>query len=218
MVVESVQEQWTVLNRGINYCHSKFYRQSAYSSDGSVASEITFEHIPLIGANEIESRMSELYLRPADRVVRVFYKDHTFSSREPIIWHDRPFRRSKNNDTTCASGILHSGTDFTLTGEHTILGIKAFRWYRALEYGGYEEQYLAPALDCLCLRAAQVHRNVFRIPFFTSGIEVTSVKFGEPNRALFQVPTDYRQVPDPYGERLRRFVEANGRRASTPGK
>jgi hypothetical protein len=180
------------------------------------ADEMTFEEIPLIGTAEMVGRAVQLYLAPSDRVVRIFHDNRKFSSREPIIWHDRPYRRAKDGDRTCASGILHSGTDFRLTGEHTILGTKTFRWYRALEYGGYEEQFLAPALDCLALRRVHVHKNVLRLPVFTDRSEAISVQFGEPDRALFDIPTDYQQVPDPAAEQLRRSVEANRRRASAP--
>jgi hypothetical protein len=36
MIVESVHEQWSVLNNGINYHHSKRYQKSGYSSNGSI--------------------------------------------------------------------------------------------------------------------------------------------------------------------------------------
>jgi hypothetical protein len=216
MIVESVREQWSVLTTGINYHHSKTYHKTAYGSTGSIAHEVTFEKIPLIGTAEVAGRGAELYLWPSDRVVRIFHSDRKFSSREPMIWHDRPYRRAKDGDKTCASGILHSGTDFQETGEHTILGMKTFRWYRPLEYGGYEEQFLAPALDCLALRSVLVQRNVLRFPVFTNRSEVISIKFGEPDRALFDIPAGYQEVPDPSAERLRRFVEANQGRASVP--
>lgn len=216
MVVQFVNEQWSVLQRGINYTHSKTYQQIAYASDGSEAQEYRFEKIPLIGDSEVLAPTAQLYLRPSDRVVRIMHADRQFSRREPIIWHDRPFRRARPNDLTCATGILHSGTDFNLKEEHTILGLKTFRWYRPLEYGGYEEQFLAPDLDCLPLRAVLVHNNILRLPVFTDRTEATSIRFGEPNRALFQIPADYREVPDPSAERLRRFVEANERHVSAP--
>jgi hypothetical protein len=136
MTVESVHEQWSVLQRGITYRHSKRYHKTAFASNGSNAIHGTTEEIPLVGSAEPVGRGAQLYLSPSDRVVRIFHKDRQFSSREPIIWHDRPYRRAKNGDTTCASGILHNGNDFQQTGEHTILGIKTFRWYRPLEYGG----------------------------------------------------------------------------------
>jgi hypothetical protein len=146
MVVESVREQWSVLARGINYHHYKLHDKIAYASDGSVAHETTYQRVPLVGAAEAAERTAQLYLRPSDRVVRIFHGTRKFSRREPIIWHDRPYRRARASDPTCASGILHSGTDFRQTGEYTIAGMKTFRWYRQLEYGGYEEQFLAPAL------------------------------------------------------------------------
>jgi hypothetical protein len=218
MVVQFVNEQWSVLHRGINYHHTKWYQQVAYGSDGSVASEYKSENIPLIGAPETFAPTAQLYLRPSDRVVRIMHADRQYSTRDPIIWHDRPYRRAKANDPTCASGILHSGTDFHVDGEHTILGVKTFRWYRPLEYGGHEEQFLAPALDCLSLRSVAVYQNVLRFPVFTNRKEVKSIHFGEPDRALFQIPADYKEVPDPSAERLRHFVETNKPRVPVSGR
>ena len=94
MTVESLDEQWSVLHRGLNFQHFNVRQITAYSANGSVAQQVTFENIPLIGATEIFGRNGELYLGPSDRVVRLFHKDRTFSSREPIIWHDRPYRRA----------------------------------------------------------------------------------------------------------------------------
>jgi hypothetical protein len=176
MVVESVSDWWSVLDRGINYRHSKRNLTTAYASNGSIANQATAEEIPLIGSVEVVRRHAGLYLGPSDRVVSIFHNDRQFSSREPINWQDRPYRRAKNGNTTCASGILHSGTDFQQTGEHTILGTKTFRWYRPLQYGGYEEQFLAPSLDCLILRAVLVHRNILRIPVLTIRTEVKAIK------------------------------------------
>ena len=218
MVVQFVNEQWSVLHRGINYRHSKSYQQIGYGSDGSVAHEHRFEKIPLIGDAEGFAPTAQLYLAPSDRVVRIMHADRRFSRREPIIWHDRPYRRAKANDPTCASGVLHSGADFRLESEHTILGMKTFRWYRPLEHGGHEEQFLAPALDCLPLRTVRVHKNVVRFPVFTDRTEVATIRFGEPARTLFQIPAGYKEIPDPSAERLKRFVDANGRRVSEPAR
>ena len=215
VVVQFINEQWSMLHRGINYGHFKTYGQMAWSSDGSFAYQGKDEKIPLLGDSQVFASHAELYLGPSDRVVRILYGDHTFSRREPIIWHDRPYRRSKPNDATCASGILHSGTDFQVQGQETILWLKTFRWYRPLENGGYEEQFLAPALDCLSLRSVRVYKNFLRFPVMTDRGEVTSIHFGEPDRAVFQIPADYKEVPDPGAEGLRRFVEANRRRTAT---
>lgn len=214
MTVESLDEQWSLLHGGLNFQHGNTRQIIAYSANGSVAHQVTFENIPLIGNTETIGRDEQLYLGPSDRVVRIFHKDRTFSSREPIIWHDRPYRRAKNGDQTCASGILHSGTDFRMTGPDTLLSIKVFRWYRPLEYGGYEEQFLAPSLDCMILRGTRVYKNLLHIPTFTSHFEIRSIRFGEPDPSRFRIPDAYREVPDPSAERLRRYVEANQRRRS----
>jgi hypothetical protein len=57
---------------------------------------------------------------------------------------------------------------------------------------------------------------MLRIPVLTNRTEVRSIKFGEPDRTLFDIPTGYKEVPDNSAERLRRFVEANQRPVSVP--
>ena len=101
-----------------------------------------------------------------------------------------------------------------MTGPDTLLSIKVFRWYRPLEYGGYEEQFLAPSLDCTILRGTRVYKNLLHIPTFTSHFEIRSIRFGEPDPSPFRIPDAYREVPDPSAERLRRYIEANQRRRS----
>src|SRR6188508_580707 len=82
MVVQFVNEQRSMLLRGINYRHSKSYQQIAYASDGSVASEYKFENIPLIGDPEAFAPTAQLYLRPSDRVVRIMHADRQYSTRD----------------------------------------------------------------------------------------------------------------------------------------
>ena len=53
---------------------------------------------------------SWLYLAPENEIVTVDDTKQTIARREPLIWHDLPYRRSVPNDSTCRSGILHFGT------------------------------------------------------------------------------------------------------------
>jgi hypothetical protein len=121
-----------------------------------------------------------MFLVPEGRIVRVFHKDQTFSSRTPLIWHDRPYRRSKPGDTVCSSGILHNGTDFHLAGTDTVAGIPVVKWSR--NYAKLKEDiYLAPSLDCRALKGVQLHLNDWHLPVFRNWMEATAVKLGEPD-------------------------------------
>lgn len=140
---------------------------------------------------------SWLYLAPENEIVTVDDTNQTIARREPLIWHDLPYRRSVPNDSTCRSGILHFGTDFNMKGTFTVAGVAVVRWYRTLGNGGYEEEYLAPSLDCIPLKMYSIRRNALWLPTFINSSEATSVEFGEPVADLFTLPPGYRQVEDP---------------------
>ncbi len=134
-------------------------------------------------------------------------RDRTFSSREPLIWHDRPYRRSKEGDANCSTGILHSGTDFRETGRDTIAGVPVVKWQRGDGLHWKEEIYLAPSLDCVALRIEEIRRNRWYLPKFSHSVEAIAIEWGEPRPELFAIPAGYRQVEDPALPRLLRFVE-----------
>jgi hypothetical protein len=136
-------------------------------------------------------KSSRFYLAPQNKIVTLDETSQTITSRDPRIWHDLPYRRSTAHDQTCESGIHHYGTDFTKTDTTKIAGIEVVRWYRPLGNGGYEEQYLAPSLDCLPLKSYSIHKNSFHLPTFITSSEATNVQFAEPAPALFQLPTNY---------------------------
>jgi hypothetical protein len=79
----------------------------------------------------------------------------------------------------------------------TVAGLAVARWYRTLGNGGYEEEYLAPLLDCIGLKSYSIRRNALWLPTFIDSSEATSVEFGEPAADLFTLPRGYRQVDDP---------------------
>ena len=184
----------------------------AVRRDGSWAGSMTWD-FSLRGPLQGE-RTDSMFLMPEGRIVRVFHKDQTFSSRTPLIWHDRPYRRSKPGDTVCSSGILHNGTDFHLAGTDTVAGIPVVKWSR--NYAKLKEDiYLAPSLDCRALKGVQLHLNDWHIPVFRNWMEATAVKLGEPDPAWFMVPGGYREIEDPSLPGLKRFVEKHGPRASS---
>lgn len=140
---------------------------------------------------------SWLYLAPENEIVTVDDTKQTIARREPLIWHDLPYRRSAAHDSTCRSGILHSGTDFSMKETGKVAGVEVVKWRRRLGNDGYEEQYLAPSLDCIALKTYSIRKNSLRLPTFISSSEATSIQFGEPAADLFVLPTGYRQVEDP---------------------
>jgi hypothetical protein len=168
-----------------------FYTVEAVRSDGS------FYLGADVLAHESPFGPATLYLAPGDELVRIFPHNRTFSSRGPLIWHDRPYRRSAENDSVCRTGIIHFGNDFRQEGQRSIAGVPVFRWVRGNGQHGDEEIYLAPSLDCLALKFHNVRYNWFFIPVFIHDLEATSVVWGEPDSVFFAIPVGYRQVEDP---------------------
>jgi hypothetical protein len=138
-----------------------------------------------------------IYNASSDRIVVASPQQRTFYIRTPTMWHDRPFRVSKNGDETCSSGILHNGTDFRLVGSEKILGVSTAHWYRELGNGGYEDAWLAPDLDCAGIRHIQVLKNWLHLPTFTTETQASRIDTALPNPTLFNLPTDYREVATP---------------------
>lgn len=150
-----------------------------------------------------------LYVAPSDQVIHLNNHAKTISHRPPLIWHDRPFRRSKEGDGQCAIGIRHSGTDFHPSGDAVVAGIPVKKWERGDGWFWHEEEFLAPSLDCAALKVYQIRRNRWLIPLYSDSVEVQSVRLGEPGPSLFAVPTNYQEVKDPSEDQLREFVARN---------
>jgi hypothetical protein len=187
-------EQWIL---GISdFQHSKAERVTATSSDGSIYSMFQSEGYVLYRGAYSYPGSVQIYQASTDQVIRVFPDSRTFSSRAPLIWHDRPYRRSKVGDSTCSTGILHNGTDFKYAGFQNVLGMQTARWHRDRVNGGYEDRYLAVDLDCAELKSKVVSNNWLHVPVFIDSYEANKIEWGEPDQKLFLVPTDYRQVPD----------------------
>ena len=211
--IEFTQSQWVLFHSLKNLPHhSSTRRTHALRSDGSVWGRGEYSSFSLTGGSSGRGTSISMYLAPQDRVIRVFPADRTYSTREPLIWHERPYRRSATGDLVCATGIRHNGTDFRHAGAATVLGIRVQRWYRSLGNGGSEEIWLAPELDCLALKREAVYRNSLRLPSMIDSMEATAVRWGEPDPKLFLLPQGYREIEDPALPRLREFVRRADRR------
>lgn len=211
--VRGTHTQWQLFRNGPADIR-KFTSTSvnALRSDGSSVTvrESRFGH--LFSSGNDKQKQSSLYLAPEKQIVTLNHTARTIARREPLIWHDLPFRRSADGDASCQSGIRHSGTDFTMKGTATVAGVPVVKWYRSLANGGSEEIYLAPSLDCLTLKAYSGHKNAWRLPTFVDSWEVSSVELGDPSPSLFALPSEYRPVEDSSRLGLLRFVEENRRR------
>lgn len=166
----------------------------ARRSDGSSYHGIRRVHSDLTHGQLPAYRTNTIYDAKANRVLVILPDQEEFNMRAPRYWHDRPYRRSNEGDATCATGILHQGTDFQQSGTESILGRKAVLWRRELQYGGSEELWLAPELDCIALKMRRVSRNWLRLPEMVESMEATSVELTEPPAHFFNVPAGYREV------------------------
>jgi len=183
----------------------------AVRSDGSWASTAEMATASLFRIVREQTLVTGMYLAPIDQVLRIDHRHRTISHRSPIIWHDRPYRRAKDGDAVCATGILHAGTDFRLTGDAMIAGMPVKKWERGDGILWHEEYDLEPGLDCTVLRHAEVRRNWLLLPTVITRMEATSVRLGAPSTKLFTIPTDYQEIKDPREDALRAFVARNHR-------
>jgi hypothetical protein len=189
--------QWKMVKLAAGlFTHETMQQTFAHRSDGSAVS--------------VGSSFIELYSASTDQVVRVNNVQKTVSHRQPIIWHDRPYRLSEDGDSSCATAIHHRGGDFHMTGDLDIQGIPVKVWERGDGWYWHQEEYLAPSLDCASLKSYTIRRNQFLIPTFINTLEAVSVRVGEPDQRLFSVPRGYREVTDPREKWLREFVVRNG--------
>ena len=156
-----------------------------------------------------DSGYTYLYSALSDKVLRIDHTAKTISRRDPLIWHDRPYRRAKDDDSRCATGVLHFGTDLHMTGDATVAGIPVRRWERGDGWYWHEEVYLAPSLDCAVLKLYTIRRNRLLVPTYVWSVEASSVKMGDPDAVLFAIPADYHEVKDPSEDGLREFVRRN---------
>lgn len=175
--------------------HGGFRETVANRSDGS-------------SVDFTDTGYTSMYAAPTDQVIRIDNNAGTVSHQAPIIWHDRPYRFSKDGDIQCATGILHFGTDFRLTGDGEVAGIAVKRWERGDGFYWHEEEHLAPSLDCAVLKSYTVRLRLL-LQISISSREALSVRLGEPDRNLFVIPANYSEVKDPREDALRKFVARN---------
>ena len=187
--------------------HWEYFRHGLLDARHFTENSVRAERSDGSSYDSIANSSVNMYLAARDEVVRIFPSDRTFSSRGPLIWHDRPYRRSAQNDGVCSTGILHWGTDFRQEGQGSIAGVPVFRWVRGNGQHGDQEIYLAPSLDCLALKIREVRCGRFYIPIAIQDTEATSVIWGEPDPGLFVIPASYTQVEDPGLPGLLRFLE-----------
>ncbi len=82
----------------------------AVRSDGSSVNASDMKEESLFGRMLGERRDAQLYLAPEKTIVTINRTNRTIARREPLIWHDLPYRRSTDGDSTCKTGVRHFGT------------------------------------------------------------------------------------------------------------
>lgn len=200
------QSQWQLFRSGLtDVRHFQKKQTLAVRLDGSTVNRTEKAVGATLSGVTDHGPFSYMYLAPGDLIVRINDQSRTYSSRKPLIWHDRPYRRAADGDAVCRTGILHNGTDFKLDGETTIAGVPVVKWVRG-NRRHREEISLAPSLDCAVLKRYAIRRNGFYIPLFIDSMEAFSVEHGEPRPELFQIPVGYTPAEDPHEQRLRQFV------------
>ena len=201
--------QWQNFKNGfLDIRHSRHTQVRAVRRDGSSYSGGQIQAYALLNKWLEGKTHTHLYLAPEDRVIRILHEKRSFTSREPMIWHDRPYRRSKDGDANCSTGIRHFGVDLRQTGTSTVAGVPVVKWERGDGRSWAEEVYLAPSLDCETLKSYMIRRTPWGPPTFIHSVEATSVEWGEPKAEFFVVPPDYQQIEDPMLPYLQRGRQA----------
>ncbi len=161
----------------------------AVRRDGSFVRFSQGQHLSVfLGSSTDTGPVSTLYLAPLDRVAAVDHRRHTAAFHPPRTWQDRPWRRSTDGDSECATGIRHFGADFKRVSGASVAGIPVVRWTRKIALDSDQDVYLAPSLDCYPLKTYATIRNRWLIPIYTESVEAVWVKLGDPAPALFALP------------------------------
>jgi hypothetical protein len=98
-------------------------------------------------------------------------------------------------DTDCSKlATAFSLSDLKRVEETIIAG------FRSIEYTGLRSKterryiWLAPSLGCTQMKVIAYDHNWLGLPTSYSRLEVVSVRIGEPDTALFQAPSGYREI------------------------
>lgn len=99
------------------------------------------------------------------------------------------------DDRDCAKmASAFALTDLKREGESVIAGFRSIRYTGLRSRNEREYVWLAPALGCTQMMVVKSAHNGFGLPTSYSRSEVIFVRIGEPNKALFEVPTGYRET------------------------
>lgn len=193
--IEQRHEQTTLFLRGLTdlstaSTESKF----AVSANGSTYARSVVRNGFGFGGRMRPAHHIQVYDASLKRIFTLAPEGRTYVVRTPGEGHHQPFRLSKAGDATCATGIVHHGSDFQLIGSEPILGVRAIHWHRPLGNGGYEDRWLAPELDCVGLRHRMVMKNALHLPVLIDSSETTRLEIQQPDSGLFQLPANYREV------------------------
>jgi hypothetical protein len=100
-----------------------------------------------------------------------------------------------SDDSDCAKmALAFSLSDLKREGENVIAGFRSIRYTGFHSKNEREYIYLAPALGCTQMMVVSSGHNSFGLPTSYSLSEVIFVRIGEPDEALFEAPTGYKEI------------------------
>lgn len=133
---------------------------------------------------------AKVYLAGAEHTVEIDHEERTYRFSGIHGWPvwDR-------DDPECAKKSQHFLlTDVRRGREAMIAGIRSIEYTGRRSDSETHTYWLAPSLGCSQMRAVISGRNRMGLPTMSSHTEVTSVRLGEPEPALFELPAEYRQT------------------------
>lgn len=157
----------------------------AYRSDGAKYEMYSARSYTHYVVPEYEGENGLIVLPQKQQTIVLFPLEKTFRRLRKQIggwptWH--------REDTNCSK---RQQTSNPPDGTERFLGIDTVRYARRTSRE-ILTVWLAPQLGCLEMRQTSVEVNRFGLPTAYFRREVTSVKLGEPDAALFEPPASYR--------------------------
>jgi hypothetical protein len=127
------------------------------------------------------------------RTIEIDYKNREYSERSGVrgglpVWDP--------DDPDCTKlAIRFDLSDLKrIAGDTEIAGIRSIQFTGMRSKSERVSVWLAPSLGCTQMRLIRTDHNSIGLPTSHSSLEVVSARVGEPDDALFQVPSGYRRA------------------------
>jgi hypothetical protein len=161
----------------------------AVRADGSMVSQTEQpDRFALRDRRQHSGPTTTLYLAEGNRLVhdnQGSFDDYRHVP--PLVWNDRPSRRTPEGDTRCAAVARGFGVAMSADGTGRLLGQAVTKWKHTAPLIEVTLA-LAPGLDCQALSYSRIEYRYKWVPVRHELFEATSVTIGDPDAALFAVP------------------------------